>query len=176
MFKKLFLFIIFFAVLTSVSQARDIEVYFTPSYKALDRITDLINISTKSVDVAMYDFTSRPLSHALVIAKRRGVKVRVVLDRSSNDPKDNQYTKYTYLKNNGIDVRFAKAHTHWDRKGIMHNKFAVIDSKIVITGSANWTASAFVINDENVIIINRADIANVYEKEFDTLWKNAAKK
>ena len=176
MFKKIiFIFIAVFFALSSAN-ARDLEVYFTPSYKALDAIVDLIDISTKSVDVAMYDFTSRPLSHALVVAVKRGVKVRVVLDKSSNDPSQNQYTKYTYLKNNGVNVRFAKPHRHWDRNGIMHNKFAVIDNKIVETGSANWTASAFAMNDENVLIISRPDIANVYEKEFNILWKNAQKK
>ncbi len=175
MFKRVLLLFIVFIFLPSISFPRDIEVYFTPSYKALDAIVDLINTSRKSVDIAMYNFTSRPLSHALVLAKRRGLRIRVVLDRNSNDPKTNQYTKYLYLKNNAIDVRFAKPHRHWDRDGIMHNKFAVIDDKIVITGSANWTASAFVINDENVVVINRRDIANVYAKEFQILWKNADK-
>ena len=175
MFKKIFLLFIVLVFLPSVSFSRDIEVYFTPSYKALDTIVDLINASTKSVDVAMYSFTSRPLSHALVLAKRRGVRVRVVLDRKSNDPKANKYTKYLYLKNNAIDIRFAKSHRHWDRDGIMHSKFAVVDDKFVITGSANWTASAFVMNDENIIIVNRYDIANVYAKEFQTLWKNASR-
>ena len=175
MFKKISLVFIFALFFINSAYSRDIEVYFTPSYKALDALVDLINVSTKSIDAAIYTFTSRPLAHALVLAKKRGVKVRVVVDKSANNPKDNKYTKYEYLKSNGIEIRYAKAHTHWDRKGIMHNKFAVIDSKTVATGSANWTASAFVINDENVIIINREDIANVYEKDFNTLWKNALK-
>ncbi len=173
MFRKLLFLILFLTILPNIASARDIEVYFTPSYKALDAIVDLINVSTKSIDVAMYNFTSRPISHAIVVAKRRGVKIRVVLDRKSNDPKENKWTKYTYLKPNGIDVRFAKPHRHWDRDGIMHNKFAVIDNKIVITGSANWTASAFAINDENVIVLQRDDVTNVYKKEFERLWKNA---
>ena len=173
MFRKIFLSILFSAVLSAASYARDIEVYFTPSYKALDTVVDLINISTKNIDVAMYDFTSRPISHALILAKRRGIDIRVVLDRKSNDPKENRYTKYTYLRSNDINVRFAKPHRHWNRDGIMHNKFTIIDNKIVVTGSANWTASAFAVNDENIIIIRRSDIANVYKKEFETLWRNA---
>ncbi len=172
MYKRI-VFIVCLILFANISYGRDIEVYFTPSYKALDAIIDQINISKSSIDIAMYNFTSRPLSHALVNAKRRGVKIRIVLDRSSNDPAENKYTKYLFLKNAQIDVRFAKPHRHWNRDGIMHNKFAVIDNKCVITGSANWTASAFVVNDENVLIINRLDIANVYKKEFDTLWKNA---
>ncbi len=174
--KKLFVALLIALTVACSSSARDIEVYFTPSYKALDAIIDQLNAAKKSIDVAMYNFTSRPLSHALVAAERRGVRVRVVLDRSANDPIENRYTKYIYLKQNGIDVRFAKPHRHWDRNGIMHNKFAVIDSNIVVTGSANWTASAFVINDENVLIIKRKEIANVYEKEFNKLWNTATRR
>jgi phosphatidylserine/phosphatidylglycerophosphate/cardiolipin synthase-like enzyme len=173
MFKKIALFFVFFILASNISHARDIEVYFTPSYKALDAIVDVLNTSSKSIDIAMFNFTSRPLAHAIITAKKRGVKIRIVLDRSSNDPSENKYTKYTFLKNNGIDVRFAKRHKHWDYYGIMHNKFAIVDSKVVVTGSANWTASAFVRNDENVVIIDRTDIANVYGKEFDILWKNS---
>ncbi len=173
MFKKVVFFIVFsIFVSINISTAREIYVYFTPSYEALDAIIDEINSSEKSIDIAVYDFTSRPLARALVRAKNKGVKIRVILDRSANGP-DNKYTKYSFLKANGINVRFAAEHIAWDRKGLMHNKFAVIDNSVVITGSANWTASAFKINDENVLIINRLDIANVYEKEFNYLWKRS---
>ncbi len=173
MFKRYFFIAILIVVLfVPTSFSRDIYVYFTPSYEALDAIVDEINASEKSIDIAVYDFTSRPLARALVKAKNRGVKIRVILDRSANGP-DNRYTKYPFLKANGIDVRFAVPHIAWDREGLMHNKFAVIDNRVVITGSANWTASAFKINDENILIIKRFDIANAYEKEFDYLWKRS---
>ncbi len=173
MFRKVVFFIIFsIFVLTKISVAREIYVYFTPSYEALDAIIDEINSSEKSIDIAVYDFTSRPIARALVRAKNKGVKIRVILDRSANGP-GNKYTKYSFLKENGISVRFAAPHIAWDREGLMHNKFAVIDKSVVITGSANWTASAFKINDENVLIIDRLDIANVYEKEFNYLWKRS---
>ncbi len=173
MFKKYFFIAILLVVLLAqVSFSRDIYVYFTPSYEALDAIVDEINASEKSIDIAVYDFTSRPLARALVKAKDRGVKIRIILDRSANGP-DNRYTKYPLLKANEVDVRFAAPHIAWDREGLMHNKFAIIDDKVVVTGSANWTASAFKINDENVLIIKRFDIANVYEKEFDYLWKRS---
>jgi len=163
------------AFLTNTSRARDIYIYFTPSYQALDAIINQIDSAEKSIDIAVYDFTSRPLARALVKARKRGVKIRVVLDREANGPK-NRYTKYPFLKNNGIDVRFAIPHIAWNRKGLMHNKFAIIDENTVITGSANWTASAFRINDENILIIHRYDIANIYEKEFDRLWQHSTRR
>lgn len=152
--------------------ARDIEVYFTPSDVPIEKIIYLINHSKKTIDVAMYSFTSRPLAQSLINAKKRGCKVRVLLDGDWNNPK-NKFSKFAYLIKNGLDIRFAKAHKYYDRYGIMHNKFAIFDDKIVETGSLNWTAQAPKANDENVLIIDRADIANIYKKQFEELWNQA---
>ncbi len=178
MFRKIVFFISVSIFLGLYSYARDIDVYFTPSYKAEGAIEDLIDNANKTIDIAMYTFTSRYLAQHLIDAENRGVKIRVLLDRKSNDPKENKYTKYLYLKKNGINIRFAAAHTYkrWKRSGIMHNKFAIFDNKIVETGSLNWTASAFVVNDENVLVIRRQDIANVYEGKFEALWEKAKEK
>ena len=178
MFRKIVFFISVSIFLGLYSYARDIDVYFTPSYKAEGAIEDLIDNANKTIDIAMYTFTSRYLAQHLIDAENRGVKIRVLLDRKSNDPKENEYTKYLYLKKNGINIRFAAAHTYkrWKRSGIMHNKFAIFDNKIVETGSLNWTASAFVVNDENVLVIRRQDIANVYEEKFEALWEKAKEK
>lgn len=52
----------------------------------------------------------------------------------------------------------------------MHNKYMVIDGKIVITGSYNYTYFAEAINDENIIIINGAcDIVDSYYQNFKDL-------
>lgn len=161
--------LLFFA---NTAYARDIEVYFTPSDAPIEKIINLINNSKKSIDVAMYSFTSRPLAQSLINAKKRGVKVRVLLDGEWNNPK-NKFSKFAYLIKNGLDIRFAKAHKYYDRYGIMHNKFAIFDDKIVETGSLNWTAQAPKANDENVLIIDRIDIANVYKKQFEELWKQS---
>lgn len=178
MFKKTVLFILFFVFIGTYSYSRDIDVYFTPSYAAEGAVEDLIDHADKTIDVAMYTFTSRYLAQRLADAHKRGVKIRIVLDRRSNDPKENKYTKYPYLKKDGIDIRFAAAHTYkrWKRSGIMHNKFAIFDGSILETGSLNWTASAFMVNDENVLIIKRQDMANVYEEKFEALWKKAREK
>ncbi len=47
----------------------------------------------------------------------------------------------------------------------MHHKVIVIDGKIVITGSYNFSASAEERNDENVVIIFDEAVAKVYLQE-----------
>jgi phosphatidylserine/phosphatidylglycerophosphate/cardiolipin synthase-like enzyme len=65
----------------------------------------------------------------------------------------------------GIPVRFNSV-----GRGILHDKFAVIDAAIVITGSYNWTTAAETLNAENLLIIRGGDIASRYETEFLRLW------
>ena len=55
----------------------------------------------------------------------------------------------------------------------MHDKFAVIDSKIVLTGSYNWTTNGDERNRENLAIITDSAVAEQYSEEFFKLWAEA---
>jgi phosphatidylserine/phosphatidylglycerophosphate/cardiolipin synthase-like enzyme len=54
----------------------------------------------------------------------------------------------------------------------MHNKFAVIDNAVILTGSYNWTISASNCNQENILIIESKLVSNNYQNEFNKLWKS----
>jgi len=57
---------------------------------------------------------------------------------------------------------------------LMHHKFMVIDGKIVVTGSYNWSYGAEERNDENLVVISSPDIAKLYEAEFNRIWRQAS--
>ncbi|RKZ35220.1 phospholipase D family protein [bacterium] len=149
---------------TYAVQTRECKItpLFSPDDDCSDAIVDCINNAQKTVDVSIYTFTSRPISNALVRANKRGVSVRVIMDREQSA---GHYSKKRYLHNSGIPVRVHIG------DGLMHNKFAVIDTQIVITGSYNWTASAQKYNFENIVIIESPEVAKIYQKEFGKLWK-----
>jgi mitochondrial cardiolipin hydrolase len=44
----------------------------------------------------------------------------------------------------------------------MHNKFFIIDDKLVGTGSFNWSWRAVEFNDENLILTNSPKILHKY--------------
>lgn len=54
----------------------------------------------------------------------------------------------------------------------MHNKFAIIDSAVVLTGSYNWTVTASNKNQENILIIESKVVVSDYQIEFNKLWKS----
>jgi phosphatidylserine/phosphatidylglycerophosphate/cardiolipin synthase-like enzyme len=54
----------------------------------------------------------------------------------------------------------------------MHQKFAIIDRKVLITGSYNWTYAADGLNDENLLLFRDAGpLAEEYRKTFSELWE-----
>jgi competence ComEA-like helix-hairpin-helix protein len=53
---------------------------------------------------------------------------------------------------------------------LLHDKFAVIDNKTVITGSHNWSEAANNGNDETLIVIENPTVAAHYQREFNRLY------
>lgn len=146
------------------------KVLFSPSDEPQHTLLKIINETSKEISLAVYNFTSPELSQALVDAKQRGVKVKVVADRSATYTKS---SKIEFLRSNGIEVLiFPVNKTRWYNP-LMHNKFAVFNEssgkKLVCTGSMNWTRSGLERNQENTIIINDDCVYERYKKEFESL-------
>ncbi len=142
-----------------------VSLFFSPQgYAVTKGILPLINGAKDTIDIAIFFLTHNKISKALVDAKERGVKVRVILDATAAT---NGYSKHNYLRENGIDVKVES----WGGK--MHMKAAVIDSKHIIVGSMNWTLAGEKKNDENTIIIKNSSIhGNKLSSFFEEMWNS----
>jgi phosphatidylserine/phosphatidylglycerophosphate/cardiolipin synthase-like enzyme len=107
--------------------------------------------------VQAYSFTSISIAKALVDAERRGVDVRVIMDRSNAREK---YSAATFLRNMGIVPLIDFEHA------IAHNKILIIDAHLVVTGSFNFTKAAEERNAENVVFINDAAVSAAYTRNW----------
>ena len=158
------------------------------SWDLIYTLTQLIDSSTTSIDLCIYDLENIRVAEALSAAKARGVRVRVVTDNyNRTDGGDIDLQMWEQLRNAGVysidddgdvynpdgsisDNKLANAGAD------MHNKFAVIDwespstnDDIVWTGSTNLTyTGAF--NTNNVIVIKDSEVAGVYTEEFEQMW------
>jgi len=143
--------------------------YFSPHGGAKDAIIKEIDGARKEILVAMYGLTSEDLAKALVRAKERGVSVSVVLDEGQRIHAGSSAhgRQSAYLAENGIEVSFDAV------SGLMHNKFAVIDRGVALTGSYNWTGGAEDRNFENLLVIRSAEIASRYAEEFGVIQSRA---
>jgi phosphatidylserine/phosphatidylglycerophosphate/cardiolipin synthase-like enzyme len=68
------------------------------------------------------------------------------------------------LQQKGIAVKTDHSHYH------MHNKFGIIDNRVAITGSFNWTYTATKHNQENMLATSKFEIVRQYQAEFNRLW------
>lgn len=142
-----------------------IEVAFSPKMGATDLVIKTINSAKTSIRVAAYSFTSKDIAQALLNASKRGIDVKVVVDKSQATAK---YTSATFLANVGIPIKIDHKYA------IMHNKFIVIDGNTIELGSFNYTSAAENKNAENVMVIhNNNDIADKYTHEWNKLWSES---
>lgn len=139
------------------------RVYFSPNGDCEKNAINLVNRTTKQLDIAMYSFNNDHLIEAIKTAKSRGVSVRILLDRSQAYKNDDETLD---LFDSKFDVKIHSLNR------IQHNKFVVSDQKEVMTGSFNWTDAAQDFNEENCLFLDDQKIVNIYQKQFDNhLWK-----
>lgn len=138
------------------------KVLFSPGSDIPETLTFLLNQASKSIDICVFTISDDRLASAILEAHRRGIKVRII----SDDRKTYDHGSQVYgLSQTGISVKIDHSRYH------MHNKFGIIDGHIAFSGSYNWTYTAQLHNQENLIITTNYDIVHQYIAEYNKLWK-----
>ncbi len=150
------------AAVAAPTERRLAEAHFFPNERSLRRIVGLIDGCRRSLDVCVFTITHNELSAALVRAHKRKVAVRVISD---DEKASDTGSVLVHLARAGIPVRFDATSDH------MHNKFALFDDRILLTGSFNWTRSAVRSNQENVVVTDDPVLVGRFGDEFAKLWK-----
>lgn len=144
------------------------------NYDFKTHVIQRINNAKRSIDAALYSLSGTvgsDVAQALVAARNRGVKVRVVgeYDTRTTAP-------WTYLSNNAIPYINDQFGNN-DGSGLHHNKFFIIDyrggapdSVWLITGSWNPTDPGTNDDRQNLIEFQDVAIAGAYTLEFEEMW------
>jgi phosphatidylserine/phosphatidylglycerophosphate/cardiolipin synthase-like enzyme len=147
---------------TTVVNGSQIVVVFTSEDPALEQaIIPVVKSATKSIRFLAFSFTDFPLADAMSQRAQNGVDVAGVFERVGSDT-DASELKTLVCRN--VPVRRD------GNPSFLHHKVIVVDERIVITGSLNFSTNAEESNDENVIIIDNPEIARLYMQEFDRVW------
>lgn len=125
-----------------------------------------IEQAQRSIQIAAFEFNLTPIAEALIAAHERGVEVEWFTDDENGieADEDEGHGQFAMLKAAGIAIRDD------ERSALMHNKFWIFDQQIVWTGSTNATINDMMRNNNNVIVIDSAEVAAIYEREFAELW------
>ncbi len=136
--------------------------YFPAVKKAISKAQKSIKVVMFTVESSLIRQDSKPnqLIDALIEAKNRGVGAEVILDQNidfvktfSWEAKIKSTGAYRRLKGAGIKVFYDEPARY------THAKCVIIDKKIVILGSTNWTEASFDNNIETSVLINSEKLA-----------------
>lgn len=151
--------------LSSAAQAAPgVEVGFSPEGSARALVLKVIGEARRSIQVLAYAFQAPDITEALVAAGKRGVEVRVVVDKERNVGKASR-AAMDFVVRNGVALRTnARFHLH-------HDKTIIVDGSTVQTGSFNYAPSAETKNSENVVVIREMpEVAAKFLSHWQSRW------
>ena len=153
----------------TLASAGNVAVY-TPNGSAADTLAKYIGRATQTVDIAIYNWNSTIIKDAVIAAKNRGVRVRIVYEDDNANVSVGQLPA-------SIPRVGRPAQPGSSGSSIMHNKFVIIDAENtnpnipwVWTGSMNWTGAQLATDRNNVIALQDQALARVYTVEFEEMW------
>lgn len=140
------------------------ELWLLPDreQKALFKLINNLNAAQEKIQIAMFTLTHPRLADALIAAKQRGVCVEIAIDYYTARGASQKCLKR--LKEAGICILISRG------QELLHHKWAFIDEKELIMGSANWTQAAFQKNEDFLLFLTHLDNQKI--KFLKKLWKN----
>lgn len=143
-----------------------VENYFAPEDEVLDRLLELVEGAGESIRFMAFSFTDDKLGEAVKQQSKAGIEVQGVFEERGSGTEYSEYGRLSRARP-PLDV-LTDGNPY-----ILHHKVFIVDDKIVILGSFNFSANANESNDENVLIIYDADVAALYRAEFHRMYQQA---
>lgn len=161
------LFILLISLLLSVKAFAinvSCNILFSPNGGIQKTVVETLDNAKKTIDVMAYSYTNEAIGEAIRRAKTRGVKVRIIIDRTG--PKQ-ESGELEADKAAGIETYVDKTYR------IAHSKVIVVDGILTLTGSYNWSVSAEKYNSENLLNCKSKAMAKTYTDRFNYLITKA---
>lgn len=147
------------AFLRSTDEVRPLirEEYYGQTHQAIKNAKESINMVMYGI--LLGTGSSHPVNtlvNDLIAAHRRGVEVKVILEKPRDESTIPNQKAYELLKEAGVKVRFDK------EARVTHNKLIIVDRYITILGSHNWTYTALKVNNESSVLIKSRSVAESF--------------
>jgi phosphatidylserine/phosphatidylglycerophosphate/cardiolipin synthase-like enzyme len=131
---------------------------------ALDRFLDFLRSATCTLDICVFAISDDRIANVIEDAHNGGVRVRILTDSVTYH---NPGSDIERLVHAGMVVKVDAKHGTGRH---MHHKFAVLDARVVCSGSFNWTTQAAMDNDENILITTDAALVAQFHSQFERMW------
>jgi phosphatidylserine/phosphatidylglycerophosphate/cardiolipin synthase-like enzyme len=148
-----------------------------PAARIAELLTGYLACARRTLDIAIYDLrleepeagAVRDAIHGL---RDRGVAVRVVFNveppRREPVPPPPR-VDWDLVKSLGVPFHPVRG-----APDLMHHKYAIVDAGTpeasVLTGSTNWTNDSWTREENAIVRVDSADLADAYARNFEELW------
>lgn len=132
-------------------------------------ILERINAAKTSIRHKIYLFTDsrQDVIAALAAATKRGVDVRILLEREPSGTSGGNTGIFLKLKEAGLNVQLSRAF----KFVFIHEKSFVFDDQTAIVSTANITGSSFGANREYQVVLDEPALVKEIADVFDADWK-----
>ena len=153
----------------------EIKAYFDKNIRSI--LNEKINQAEETICLAVGWLTDEKLIEELVSKSKEGCKIRIIVSSDSKNFKIYKLGKlldkaklYAWVHFEYQINRVTKEDVPDDSFYLksMHHKFCIIDGRILITGSANWSGNIDS-NKENIIVTSNEVLIKQYLYEFNSL-------
>jgi len=158
--------------------AEDVQVVLDAQYFQV--AMKMIQEAKHSIQVMMFEMgyydrnpntPSNLLIQELINAKKRGVKVEVILEVREGEDRTAKRNRHTgkILSDGGVEVIYDSLFK------TTHAKLMVVDGKLTLLGSTNWTYYALTNNNEASVLIRSQEVARALQDYFDRVKATGSK-
>lgn len=150
-----------------------ISLYPTSS---LATLLSVLNSCRRSLDICLFGISYEPLFDLIEDLSRRGVNVRIVIYRETVD---SIFSEESALSRETVDR--LKGTLKWGTQlkivgltddRLLHHKFAIIDGRILINGSFNWSENSIFHSYNDCVITSDPKLVLSFQREFQKIWIN----
>jgi phosphatidylserine/phosphatidylglycerophosphate/cardiolipin synthase-like enzyme len=142
-----------------------VDTFFSPDDHVLNSLYAVLSGANESIYFLAFSFTSNELGEIVRTKAEAGLEIKGVMDEEQ--VASNTGTEFDPFRQAGLDVLID------GNEGQMHHKVFIVDEKIVVLGSYNFSRAAEERNDENILIIYNEKIAEFFVQEFQRVYENA---
>lgn len=129
------------------------------------KMASYLRQAKRKLDICMFKFTAKTLLEVILDLHRAGIKVRIITDaHEDEDP----YSQMDDVRKAGIEIK--SNHRQSENRLCMHHKFNIIDDKLLLMGSLNWTHGAMTKNHEAIIVTSEKTLIEPFVELFKELW------
>jgi phosphatidylserine/phosphatidylglycerophosphate/cardiolipin synthase-like enzyme len=137
-----------------------VENYFSPKDNVAAQVIRWVSSARQQIHFMAFSFTHDGIGDAMLERARTGVQVGGVFETTGSET---QFSEFRRMKQAGLDV--LQDGSPW----VMHHKVIVIDGRVVVFGSFNFSANADRDNDENLLVVDDPGLAAAFEAEYQRM-------